>query len=127
MLVSLEGLVLEQAVCLGFPVSNNEAKYEALVVGLRSARQLDAWHLQILCDSQLVANQISGEYQARDERMSAYLLVVWSLLAEFESAQVVQIGREHNSHADVLAKLASALVTDMQRTICIETLDRPSF
>jgi hypothetical protein len=32
--------------------------------------------------------------------MSAYLLVVRSLLAEFESAPVVQIGREHNAHAD---------------------------
>jgi hypothetical protein len=59
--------------------------------------------------------------------MSAYLLVVRSLLAEFESAQVSQIGREHNSHADVLAKLATALETDMQRTICLETLYRTSF
>jgi hypothetical protein len=44
-LVSPEGLVLEQAVRLGFPASNNEAEYEALVVGLRSARRLDAGHL----------------------------------------------------------------------------------
>uniref|UniRef100_A0A2N9I6W9 Reverse transcriptase/retrotransposon-derived protein RNase H-like domain-containing protein n=1 Tax=Fagus sylvatica TaxID=28930 RepID=A0A2N9I6W9_FAGSY len=65
--------------------------------------------------------------QARDERMSAYLQVVRSLLAEFESTQVAQIGREHNSHADVLAKLAMALEYDMQRTICVETLDCPSF
>ena len=59
--------------------------------------------------------------------MSAYLLVVRSLLAEFESAQVAQIGREHNSHVDVLAKLAKALEMDMQRIICVETLDRLSF
>jgi hypothetical protein len=55
-LVSPEGLVLERAVQLGFPASNNEAKYEALIVGLKSAPRLDAEHLQVFCDSQLVAN-----------------------------------------------------------------------
>jgi ribonuclease HI len=124
---SPERLVLEQAVRLKFSASNNEAEYEALMIELRSARRLGANHLQVFCDSQLVANQISGEYQARDERMSAYLLVTRSLLAEFESTQVAQIGREHNSHANILAKLATALESDMQRTICVVTLDRPSF
>ena len=112
---------------MSFLSSNNKAEYEALVVGLKSARRLDAKHLQVFCDSQLVANQISREYQARDERMSAYLLVVRSLLAEFESTQVIQIGRKHNAYADLLAKLAIALETEIQRTICVETIDRPSF
>ena len=126
-LISPKGLVLEQAVRLGFPVSNNEAEYEALIVGLRKARRLDAEHLQVFCDSQLVTNQVSREYQARDERMLAYLLVVLSLLAEFESTQVVQIDREHNAHANLLAKLAMALEIEMQRTICVEIIDCPSF
>uniref|UniRef100_A0A2N9G1K5 Reverse transcriptase domain-containing protein n=1 Tax=Fagus sylvatica TaxID=28930 RepID=A0A2N9G1K5_FAGSY len=99
-LVSPEGLVLEQAVRLKFSASNNEAEYKALMI---------------------------GEYQARGERMSAYLTVARSLQAEFESIHVAQIGREHNSHADILAKLATALESDIQRTVCIETLDRPSF
>jgi ribonuclease HI len=126
-LVSPEGLILEQAVRLKFSASNNEAEYEALLIGLRTAERLGACHLQVFCDSQLVANQISGEYQARDERMSAYLATVRLLLAKFESVHVAQIGREHNSHADILAKLATALESDVQRIVCIETLDRPSF
>jgi ribonuclease HI len=126
-LVSPKGLILEQAVRLGFSASKNEAEYEALVIGLGSARRLGIGRLRVFCLSQLVANQILREYQARNKRMSAYLLVVRSLLAEFESAQVAQINREHNSHIDVLAKLATALEMDMQRILCIETLDRPSF
>ena len=122
-LVSPEGLVLEQAVRLKFSASNNEAEYEALMIGFRTARKLGASHLQVFCDSQLVANQISGEYQARGERMSAYLTVARSLQAEFESIHVAQNSREHNSHADILAKLATALESDIQRTVCIETLD----
>uniref|UniRef100_A0A2N9GCP7 Reverse transcriptase domain-containing protein n=1 Tax=Fagus sylvatica TaxID=28930 RepID=A0A2N9GCP7_FAGSY len=64
-LISPEGLTLEQAVRLKFTASNNEAEYEAMLIGLRTAKKLGADHLQIFCDSQLVANQISGEYQAR--------------------------------------------------------------
>jgi hypothetical protein len=39
---------------------------------------------------------------------------------------VEQIGREHNSHADILAKLATAMETDMQRTVTVEVLNSPS-
>ena len=116
-----------QAVRLGFLASNNEAEYEALLIGLKNARRLGADRLQVFCDSQLVANQISREYQARDERMSVYFLAFKCLLSKFESTQVEQIGREHNSHADILAKLATALETDLQRTVSIEILDSPSF
>uniref|UniRef100_A0A2N9ENC7 Uncharacterized protein n=1 Tax=Fagus sylvatica TaxID=28930 RepID=A0A2N9ENC7_FAGSY len=106
-LVSPKGLILEQAVRLKFSASNNEAEYEALLISLRTVEGLSACHLQVFCDSQLVTNQVSGEYQARDERMSAYLATVRLLLEKFESVHVAQIGREHNSHADVLAKLAT--------------------
>uniref|UniRef100_A0A2N9FQ09 Uncharacterized protein n=1 Tax=Fagus sylvatica TaxID=28930 RepID=A0A2N9FQ09_FAGSY len=126
-LISPEGLTLEQAVRLKFTASNNEAEYEAMLIGLRTAKKLGADHLQIFCDSQLVANQISGEYQARDDRMAAYLTIARTLLSEFDSTHVAQIGREHNSHADILARLATALESDLQRTVCIETLDQPSF
>uniref|UniRef100_A0A2N9GLJ3 Uncharacterized protein n=1 Tax=Fagus sylvatica TaxID=28930 RepID=A0A2N9GLJ3_FAGSY len=126
-LISPEGLVLKQAVRLKFSASNNEAEYEAMLISLKTAKKLGAKHLQIFCDSQLVANQISGEYQARDDRMLAYLAAARTLLAEFNSTHIAQIEREHNSHVDILAKLATALESDIQRTVCIETLDQPSF
>ena len=101
---------------LSFLASNNEAEYETLLIRLKSARRLGADRLQVFCDSQLMANQISGEYKAWDERMSAHLLIVKSLLSKFQSTRVEQIEREHNSNADILAKLATALETDLQRT-----------
>ena len=45
--------------------------------------------------------------------MMAYLLAVRALLSKFEFTRVEQIGREHNSHADILAKLATAMETDL--------------
>jgi hypothetical protein len=56
----------------------------------------------------------------------AYLLAVRASLSKFEFTQVEQIGREHNSHADVLAKLATVMETNLQRTVTIEVLDLPS-
>ncbi len=41
-LISPDGLILEQAVRLDFLASNNEAEYKALLVGLKSARRLGA-------------------------------------------------------------------------------------
>uniref|UniRef100_A0A2N9EPE0 RNase H type-1 domain-containing protein n=1 Tax=Fagus sylvatica TaxID=28930 RepID=A0A2N9EPE0_FAGSY len=92
-LVSPEGLILEQAV---------------------------------FCDSQLVVNHISGEYSARDERMMTYLSITKSLLSKFESVQVEQVRREYNSHADILAKLATALESDLHRSVTVEVLSAPS-
>jgi ribonuclease HI len=125
-LVSPEGLILEQAVRLGFLASNNEAEYEALLIGLRTAIRLGADQLQVFCDSQLVVNHISGEYLARDERMLSYLSIAKSLLSKFDSVQVEQIRREYNTHADILAKLATVLDSDLHRTVTVEVLSAPS-
>ena len=121
-LVSPEGLILEQAVRLGFLALNNETEYETLLIGLRSAIRLGADHSQVFCDSQLVVNHISGEYLAWDERMLSYLSIVKFLLSKFDFVQVEQIKRKHNSHADILAKLATALETNLYRTVTVEVL-----
>lgn len=48
---------MKQVVRLRFKTFNNEAKYEALIIGLKKAKQLEIQDLMIYCDSQLVANQ----------------------------------------------------------------------
>lgn len=67
-----DGLTIEQVIKLGFPTSNNEAEYEALLVGLKSAFRMKATELMVYSDSQLVVNQISCEYEAKDDRMTKY-------------------------------------------------------
>ncbi|XP_020415620.1 uncharacterized protein LOC109948104 [Prunus persica] len=54
-----DGTLLEQAITLGFPASNNEAEYEALLAGLRLAKELTIKKLAIYSDSQLITNQAS--------------------------------------------------------------------
>uniref|UniRef100_A0A2N9FBB1 Uncharacterized protein n=1 Tax=Fagus sylvatica TaxID=28930 RepID=A0A2N9FBB1_FAGSY len=68
-LTAPQGQMMELAIRLGFPASNNVAEYEALLHGLRCAITLQADPLTVYCDSQLVVNQISGDYAAKDEKM----------------------------------------------------------
>ena len=58
-ITSPENDVLEYGVQLKFPITNNEAEYEALLVGLRIARALGAQRIVLKSDSQLVIGQSS--------------------------------------------------------------------
>ncbi|KAL6313061.1 hypothetical protein AAG906_012837 [Vitis piasezkii] len=55
--------LLKQAIQLGFSISNNEAKYEAILAGLDIALTLAVVKLKIYSDSQLVIGQIQEEYE----------------------------------------------------------------
>nr|CAN72899.1 hypothetical protein VITISV_004478 [Vitis vinifera] len=73
LLQSTIGEQLEQAIWLGFPTSNNEAEYEAILVELSLALTLSASKLETCSDSQLVIRKIQGEYEAKDEHMARCL------------------------------------------------------
>ena len=55
-LQSSKGLSITQAVKFPFVASNNEAEYEAVLFGLRLAKELFVTNLELRCDSQLVAS-----------------------------------------------------------------------
>ena len=76
--------ILEQSFRLEFHASNNEAEYKALIAGLRLAHGMKLRNIHAYCDYQLVASQYSGEYEARDERMDAYLKLVQNLAQDFD-------------------------------------------
>ena len=58
---------------LDFPTTNNEAEYEALVPGLDLVEAAEATSVVIHYDSQVVANQVNGDYKCKGERMKRYL------------------------------------------------------
>ena len=117
---------MERAVTLGFAASNNEAEYEALLSGLRTAKELGIKQLVVHCDSQLVANQLNGEYTARDDRMIAYVKEAQRLIQEIGEVMVKQVGREENAHADSLASLASAVTSELRREIVVDFQPSPT-
>nr|KYP48897.1 Retrovirus-related Pol polyprotein from transposon opus [Cajanus cajan] len=74
------GVTLEQSMHFGFRASNNQAEYEALLVGLRLADDIGVRRLICWTDSQIVSKQV----------------------------QVRHTPRENNERADQLARLASS-------------------
>ena len=107
MLLLPEGDTIECMVRLDFPVPNNESEYKALIAGLDLAKAVGATRVVIYCDSQVITNQINGDYECKGERMKKYLDEVRARVDDLE-AKVVQIPRGENERADRLAKAASA-------------------
>lgn len=78
---------------LFYPTTNNEVEYETLITGLLITKGARAWRLNVKCDSQLVVNQVQGKYEAREEKMKAYLDKVRSVIVCFEQVRVAQVPR----------------------------------
>ena len=125
-LISPEVHRIHFALRFGFKASNNEAEYETLIIGLELVREIKVESLDIFSDSQLVVCQINDEYQAREEKMVAYLRKARDLLGAFSSYMISQILRSQNVEADALAQLASAKDVNQLKVIPVETLDSPS-
>ena len=62
LLTSLEGEEVTYALRFDFHTSNNKAEYEALLAGLRLAKQMGAEAVAVLTDSRLAANQINRSF-----------------------------------------------------------------
>ena len=124
-MTSPEGIDIEYALRFGFRASNNEAKYEAVIVGLNLAQSMEVDQLEVCSDSQLVVKQIEDSYEAKGEKMILYLKKVRELL-KFAQVQVRHIPRAENSLADALAKLAMASQEDLNRLMPIKHLSEPS-
>ena len=117
MLTSPTGNTASRAVRCNFKESNNESEYEALIAGLTLVHQLGAENIQVFSNSQLIINQVQGEYQAKNDSMIQYLVVAQRLIKKIKSCKLTQIPREQNSQADGLANLGSALKTNSYMSI----------
>lgn len=58
---------------LTFRTTNNEAEYEALMVGLSIEKALRATKVKVKADSQVVVNQVLGVYTTRGVNLENYL------------------------------------------------------
>ena len=87
--------------------TNNEAEYEALLHGMRMAKNCGATHLMIYGDSNRVVQQTMKECDAVADNMIAYRDMYNILEGNFEGCELRHIGRESNDEADMLANIGS--------------------
>jgi ribonuclease HI len=109
--ISPLGKHLRYVLRLHFPVSNNVAKYEALVNGLRIAIELGVRRLDARGDSQLVINQVMKNSHCRDPKIEAYCDEVRRLEDKFYGLELNHVARRYNETADEPAKIASGRTT----------------
>ncbi|XP_074277606.1 uncharacterized protein LOC141601242 [Silene latifolia] len=92
---SPKGDMMVQVVICEFKATNNEAEYEALILGMQMSKGLNVKNLRVYSDSLLVVNHVTNEYVAHDSKMIGYL----------------KIPRDQNVEADALATLGATFKT----------------
>ena len=125
-LVSLKKITIERSLRLGFLATNNEAEYEALLIGMVMVQKMGGKTMKVFSDSKLVLRQVRGELEARDPRMQEYLSQVRRIQVKFESFDLSYIPRSRNTHVDSLATLAMSSAQDLPQVILVEDLCTPT-
>ena len=93
---------------LDFEATNNVAKYEALLLGLQTTRNMNIQNLKVFGDSELVVRQVRSQCQTKHPRLKAYRNEVWDLVENFFFSFNIQfMQRDKNKMAHSLAVVAS--------------------
>ena len=79
MLVGPDKEEFKYSIKFTFPITNNAAKYEALLAGLKLAKRIRANRIRVFADSQLVVRQVSGKYEVKNPTLKAYNRLVKQL------------------------------------------------
>jgi ribonuclease HI len=110
---------------LDFSCTNNIAKYEALLLGLRKLKAMGIRGAILKTNSQFISGHVDKSNKARDPKLEKYLDTVRWLETSFEGFSVKNIPRGENEHADLLAKSA-AQGLPLPSEIFFETIKAPS-
>ncbi|KAM1720612.1 hypothetical protein ACFX12_022252 [Malus domestica] len=91
--------------------TNNRAEYEALIIGLEILMDLGAMDVEVFGDSELVINQLNGEFKCRHITMAGYYLAATQLLSYWDSEiSVSHVPRGSNLTANEMAQLALSML-----------------
>ena len=125
-LLSPEKDIIRYGVQLQFLTMNNEAKYEAVLTGLRVAKALGVRNLKLNSDSKLMTGQMNNEYKAKEDRMKRYLVLTNQLISNFNDVKITQVTRVENSEVDKVAKLALSNTNEQRPGLYMEVQHLPS-
>jgi ribonuclease HI len=101
------GIIFPFSSRLEFDCTNNMAKYEALLFGLRKDRKMGIKTLQVEDDSELILNQVRIKCEAWNQQLKRYRHVVWDETKYLDSFYISHIDRTLNEMVDSLAIVAT--------------------
>ncbi|XP_052176660.1 uncharacterized protein LOC127790964 [Diospyros lotus] len=122
LLQGLDGQAWPYALYFEFNASNNEAEYEALIAGLRLAEQMGVRDLEVYSNLNLIVQQVTGEFEAREDAMAQYLAIAKDLMARFQAVKINHVPRAQNAVADALSRIAASSFPKTSRVVYMESL-----
>jgi ribonuclease HI len=123
--ISPQGDHLKYVLQIHYKASNNGAKYEALIHGLRITVSLGIKRLIAYDDSKVVNNQVNKACDIKKDLMNTYCAKVRKLEAHFEGLEFHHVCHNNNVAADILSKLGSKC-TLVLASMFIQDLRNPS-
>jgi ribonuclease HI len=88
--------------------TNNVAEYTALVKALQwlLEKNLGSTKVEVKSDSQLIVNQLTGDYKVKSKRIVSLYKQVLLLKRKFQDIEIKWVPREENREADRLTNKA---------------------
>jgi probable phosphoglycerate mutase len=86
--------------------TNNVAEYRALLAGLESALERGVEELEVVSDSELLVNQMRGDYKVKSPNLRELVDDAQALAQRFARIRYTAVRREHNELADRLVNEA---------------------
>lgn len=87
-------------------MTNNQAEYRALILGLKAVAYYHPACVSVMMDSELVVKQMRGEYKVRDEGLQDLWREARALVAALPGVTFTHVLRGKNAQADRLANEA---------------------
>ena len=128
-IISPRGVKTTLSFNLAYGCPNNQAEYEALVIGLEILLDLREKDVRVIGDSQLVFRQLTREYKCNNWLLTPYVTIVIQLLDSFDNVKFEHMLRESNWEPDELAQIAFGVKMGenlINKLIMIEKNNRPS-
>jgi ribonuclease HI len=123
-LTSPKGDKLQYVLQMHFRASNNVAEYEALVHGLKLAKEIGIRRILCFGDSDLVVHQVFGDWDAKDANMASYRFYLQQLYGFFEGCEFHHVPRANDDEADRLSKIGSTK-QDILAGVSLEIIRKP--
>lgn len=96
------GIVHTENRVLGDGVSNNQAEYRALLLGLEVAQRHGVRSVTVLCDSRLVVKQVNREWNISNTTLRRLAKEVWEQAKGFDEFKLTWVPRSRVTEAHSL-------------------------
>ena len=86
--------------------TNNQAEYQAVILGLKRCFELGATEVDVYADSELLIKQAKGQYRVKNPDLAQRFLEMKNFQTKIGHVRYHHVRREKNKEADALANRA---------------------